>query len=130
MAAGRQLVPEIAPHVEVAGAGAAAEPLHRTAGGEIELQLAHIHGHGAGRLVEVGNHHGADRVGALHDGGEVLKVRTAEGHVRDGDKLRLFVDGVQQQFHRQGDAVGRGHRHDARALRARGRGRCNRSRGS
>ena len=107
--------PQIAAHVQVARAGSAAQPLHRAAGGEIQIQLADIHGHRAGRLVQVGDHHGADRVRALDDRRQVLQVGAAKRHVRDRDQLRLFVDGVQQQFHRQRESVGRGHRHDARA---------------
>ena len=48
---GLQRGPQVAAHVEVSGAGSAAEPLHRTAGSEVQIQGADVHRHGAGRLV-------------------------------------------------------------------------------
>ena len=113
---GLQLRVEICADVEIARAGAAEQPLHRAAGGEVDVEGGHVERHDAGGLVEVGDDVGADLVGAFGDGGEVLQVGAAEGHVRDADKLGLLVDGGEDVFERDGHAVGRGNGDDLGAL--------------
>ena len=115
VAAGVELIPQIAPHVEVSGARTAAEPLHASAGGEIHAQFAHVDGQRAGRLIKIRHHHRAHGVRAPHDRRQVLHIGAAKRHVRDRYQRGLLIDRVQNQFHRQGETVGRRHRHDARS---------------
>ena len=95
VAAGCDLGVEVGADVEVACAGAAEEPLDGAAGGEVEVEGGDVERDDAGGLVEVGDDVGADGVGALGDGGEVLQGGAAEGDVGDADELGALVDGVE-----------------------------------
>ena len=52
---------EVGPHVEVAGARPAAQPLDRAADGEVGAERLDVERHGAGGLVDVEDDVGADR---------------------------------------------------------------------
>src|SRR5579884_3832196 len=104
--AGTQFCEEVGADVQITGTRTSAQPLHRTAGGEIEPQRADIDGKDPGRLIQIGDDEGADLVGAAYNRRKVLYERTAEGDVGHGHQLRLFVDGGQQQLGGQGDSVG------------------------
>ena len=108
--------PEVAANVEVAASRAAEEPFDGAAGGEVEVQGADVDGEDAGGLVEIGDCKGADLMSAVGDGGEVLDEGGAEGDVRDADQPGLVVDGGEDGFEGDGDAVGGGDRDDAGAL--------------
>src|SRR5215472_3627081 len=74
--------PKIAPHVEIAGARSAAQPLHRSARREIDTQFTHVDGYCPSGLINVGDYHGANLVSSLRDSAKILDVGALEDYVR------------------------------------------------
>ena len=87
-----QAVLKIWPNVQITCSRTAAEPLHGTAGGEVDIQLFDAEWHGAGGLVSVQHDHCADFVCAIGDRFRVLQKAALEKNMREGNEQRLFVD--------------------------------------
>ena len=102
-------------HVQVPRARAAAQPLHRAAGREIDVPGRDVHRHRARGLVQVGDHVGPHLVRALHDRRHVLHESALEDHVREGHQQRRLVDGGEVALEGDGDAVVASHHLHARA---------------
>src|SRR6267154_17428 len=76
-----QPLDQIRSHVEVSGARPTAQPLNRTAGSEINLQVFHTKRHCARRLVSVEHDHRSDFVRAASDRLRVLQERALEQYM-------------------------------------------------
>ena len=95
----RRLEPlgEVGPDVEPPVAGAAAEPLHRAADGEVDAERGHVERDDPGRLVAVEDHVRPDLVRAADDRLDVLDLPRLEEHVADRDEQRPLVDRVDDR---------------------------------
>src|SRR3989442_1019789 len=98
--------------------GAAAKPFEDAADGEIDAELTDIHGDRARGLETIQDDVRADAVGALDDGAGVYDERTAEKDEGNGDEESGVVNGGEEFFERQADAVLAGDGFDAGAVAA------------
>ena len=97
MYAGLEAVGKVGANVEPAVAGTAAEPLDRTADGEVDVQGGDVERHDPGRLIRVEDHVGTGRVCALDDPPDVLDLARPEEDVADRDEQRPLVDRVDDR---------------------------------
>src|SRR5271163_3617691 len=103
-------------HVEISYAGAAAEPFEYSAYGEIDAELAHVNGDGAGTLKNVENHTRANFMGTLDDGAGVDDVGAAEQDEGNRDEQSGFVDGGEKFVEVEAHVVHGRNNFDARVL--------------
>ena len=92
-----ELLGEVGPHVEPAGARPAAQPLDRAADAELDAERRHVERHRARRLVRVEADVRAGLVRALDDALDRLDLRGLVEHVRDRHEQRALVDRVDHR---------------------------------
>src|SRR5580700_7899787 len=93
-----QLLAKIRTHVQVANAGAAAEPFQNSATGKIRIERLNVDRHRAERLVSIEHDVRSDFVRLLDDRLGILNKSAAEYHMRDRNQQRLLVNGIEQAF--------------------------------
>src|SRR5262249_39178386 len=100
-----ELVPQLAADIEVSRSRAAAQPLDRAAGGEIDSQLPDVHWQGPGRLVQVRDDQRSDLMRPFGDRFQVLDKRAEERHVRHDYQSGISVYSFKHAMERRGHAV-------------------------
>ena len=93
---GCKLRAQIFPHVEIADARSAAQPLKHAADRKIYAQSAHVDGNRSRRLENIEDHVRADAMGLLDDGARIHDVGAAEQHQRDRHEQRGLVNGGEE----------------------------------
>ena len=103
---------EVRPDVEIPCARPAAQPLDRSADGEIGLERRDVERHRAGRLIDVENDVRSDAMRLLDDGPCVLDTRAPEENERERHEHGPLVDGIEQAVEVVPDRVVRCHVHN------------------
>ena len=88
---------EVGPDVQPPVARAAAQPLHRAADREVDVERRHVERDDPGGLVAVEDHVRADLVGTPDDRLDVLDLGALEEHVADRHEQRPLVDRVDDR---------------------------------
>ena len=93
-----ELLGQIRAHVQPARARPAAQPLHRAADAERDLERSHVERHRARRLVRVEAHVGAHRMCLRCNRLDRLDLSRLVEHVRHGNEQRALVDRLDHRL--------------------------------
>src|SRR5258705_13893427 len=94
---------QIRAHVEIARSRPTTEPFHRTASGEVYLEVLDAEGNRTGGLIGVEHNHRPHLMRSFGDGFCVLQKTTFEKHMGKRYEQRFFVNRGEKPLERDRD---------------------------